>query len=254
MRVFLAATTAGMTKEIRADVMKRSPPKYMLETFFEGEKKCAQILAECKTPDNFLLDSGAFSFMSGAACSEKQMEEYCDEYIAFINKYNVKNYFELDVDTIFGIKFVEKTREKLINETGKIPIVVWHKGRGVQYWKDMVSEYNYIAIGGLVFHVKQSEFGSIKKMVQYARGKNVKVHGLGFTKTKELMTWPFYSVDSASYTKAAALGQQRHTFNGRYIESRKINNNGKKVYLSHLVAHNMTEWVKYQRYMENKIW
>lgn len=254
MRVYLASTTAGMTVEERKDALARARPKYFLETFVAGESTCKRILEDAGTPENFLLDSGAFSFMSGKECSKKQLTEYCGRYIDFINKNDVKYYFELDVDTIFGLPFVEELREMCIRETGKTPIVVWHKGRGVQYWKDMVSEYQYIAIGGLVFHVKQSEWENIKKLVQYARSKNVKVHGLGFTKTKILPEYPFYSVDSASYNKGAALGRYRHIFNGEYVEQQKLETHGKKVKLGKLVSANMTEWVKYQRYMDGKRW
>ncbi len=50
----------------------------------------------------------------------------------------------------------------------------------------MCSEYGYVAIGGLVFHVKKQEYDLIRRLVDYAYYNGVKVHGLGFTKTKEL--------------------------------------------------------------------
>ena len=100
----------------------------------------------------------------------------------------------------------------------------------------------------------ESEWELIKKMVLYARQRNVKVHGLGFTKTKLLPQYAFYSVDSASWAKSAGIGQQRQIFNGEYIEQRKINGNGKKIILSKLGETNMKEWVKYQRYMDRKDW
>ena len=118
----------------------------------------------------------------------------------------------------------------------------------------MCAEYDYIAIGGLVFHIKQSEWELIRKMVLYARQRGVKVHGLGFTKTKLLPQFAFYSVDSASWSKSAALGQQKQTFNGETLIQEKVNGNGKKVKLSKLASHNMKEWVKYQRYMDRRAW
>lgn len=253
MRVFLAASTSGMDKQTREKALKIGQPKYLLETFFNGEKTCSNVL-DVVGPENFLLDSGAFSFMSGAACSKAQLEEYMDRYIRFINENNVKYFFELDVDTIFGIEFVEQLRRKLENSTQKKCIPVWHKGRGVDYWKWMCNHYRYVAIGGLVFHVKKQEYESIKKMVDYAYQKGVKVHGLGFTKTKELDNYKFFSVDSASWTKAAALGQQVHFFNGKTIEHRSLEKGNKKVKLSDLVAHNLVEWCKYQKYMDSKRW
>lgn len=81
MRVFLAATTAGMTKTIREESFRIGKPKYLLETFFAGERTCSQVL-EDTTTENFLLDSGAFSYMSGAQCSKQQLTEYMDRYPA----------------------------------------------------------------------------------------------------------------------------------------------------------------------------
>lgn len=251
MRIFLAATHAGITVESRKRLIETGKPKYILETFFNGEKQCKHALSDVGT-DNFLLDSGAFSFMSGAKCSKEQLWDYLMRYIQFINENDVKHFFELDVDTIFGMEFVHQMRKVLEQKTGKKCIPVWHKGRGVDYWKWMVDNYSYIAIGGLVFHVKKSEWPHIKKMVDYAAAKGVKVHGLGFTKTKELEDWNFYSVDSASWTKAAARGQQRHDFNGKSIDARRIDGNGKKIRLCDLVYHNGIEWCKYQRYMDSK--
>jgi hypothetical protein len=126
MRIFLAATTSP------ANILDTSSPKYVLETFFSGEKTCLKVLQKVGT-ENFLLDSGAFSFMSGAECSKEIIEQYCERYIKFIKENNIKYFFELDVDTIFGIEFVEKLRKKIERETGRKPIPVWHKGRGVEY-------------------------------------------------------------------------------------------------------------------------
>ncbi len=105
-----------------------------------------------------------------------------------------------------------------------------------------------------MFHVKKQEYDLIRKMVKYAFNKGVKVHGLGFTKTKELNNYKFYSVDSASFTKGAALGQQKQTFNGKFIESRRIDGKGKKIKLSNLVMYNFYQWCNFQKYMDNKKW
>lgn len=253
VRVFLASTFIGLTKADRSEFIAKGKPKYILETYFNGESQCKQALCDAGV-DNFLLDSGAFSFMSGAQCSKESLWKYAEQYAEFIIRNGVKYYFELDVDTIYGIEFVEKIRTMLEQRSGVKCIPVWHKGRGVEYFKRMCREYDYIAIGGLVFHVKQSEWELIRKLVQYAYMHGVKVHGLGFTKTKELEKYKWYSVDSSSWTKAAARGQQRHDFVNGQIVARKINGNGQRVYLSKLITHNGIEWCKYQRYMDGKRW
>lgn len=126
MRIFLAATTSGMNKVDKKEAFEIGKPLYCLETFFNGEKTCKKVL-ESVGKNNFLLDSGAFSFMSGAKCTKNTLRNYQKKYIEFINKYDVKYFFELDVDTIFGIEFVEQLRAELESKTHKKCIPVWHK-------------------------------------------------------------------------------------------------------------------------------
>ena len=178
MRVFLASTGSGMSKELRDKTVKICRPRYILETFFNGEKSCLEAMSIVGN-DNFLLDSGAFSYMNGAKVSLSQMDSYIDKYIKFIINYKIKHYFEIDVDNIFGLDRVEFWRNKMESAIGYQCIPVWHKGRGVEYWKRMCKKYSYIAIGGLVFHVKKQEYELIRRLVEYAYYCGVKVHGLG---------------------------------------------------------------------------
>jgi hypothetical protein len=114
----------------------------------------------------------------------------------------------------------------------------------------MCEVYSYVAIGGLVFHVKKQEYQLIRQLVEYAYYKGIKVHGLGFTKTKELSTYKFYSVDSASWVISATRGQQIHFFQDGHINARPLKKKGRKANLPKLVAHNMIEWTKFQKYMD----
>lgn len=247
MRVFLACTNIIKDKE------ERKKSKYILESFYSGEKNCLVALSGCGT-DNFLLDSGAFSYMSGAKCTKETLLEYLDRYIEFINKYDIKYFFELDVDTIFGIDFVEEMRRKLEKETHKQCIPVWHKGRGIEYWKKMCDRYKYVAIGGLVFHVKKAEWPLIKKLVDYAYARGVKVHGLGFTKTKILENekWKFFSIDSSSWLASASRGQKLQIFKNGYISTVNTERKDVKANIGKMAQFNFNEWCKYQNYMEKK--
>lgn len=249
MKIFLASTGSGMPKPLRDEVVRRCKPRYILETFFNGENSCIEAM-QFVGNDNFLLDSGAFSYMNGAKVTLAQMNSYIDRYINFIIANKIKHYFEIDVDNIFGLERVEYWRRKMENAIGYQCIPVWHKGRGVEYWKQMCKEYSYIAIGGLVFHVKKQEHRLIRQLVEYAYYNGVRVHGLGFTRTKELTNYKFYSVDSASWVISATRGQQIHFFRNGHIKQRQLNKNGHKVNLSKLVAHNMEEWIKFQKYMD----
>ena len=249
MRIFLACSNSVEDKN------KQKNSKYILETFFSGEKNCLNALNSCNK-ECFLLDSGAFSYMNGQKCTKELILDYLDRYIAFIKKYDIKYFFELDVDTIFGIDFVEMMRKKLEKETGKQCIPVWHKGRGIEYWKKMVAEYKYIALGGLVFHVKKQEWPLIKKMVDYAYINGVKVHGLGFTKTKilEKEKWKFFSVDSSSWLSSASRGQKLQIFKNGHIENLDNKKRNIKAKISKIATFNYLEWCKYQKYMDLKEW
>ena len=60
VRVFLASTGQGMSRETRDEAFRKYQPRYVLETFFNGEKACLKAM-QAVGNDNFLLDSGAFS-------------------------------------------------------------------------------------------------------------------------------------------------------------------------------------------------
>lgn len=249
MRIFLAGMSGGMTKEQKAEVISKYPPKYILETFYKGERAC---LEEIKIVgnENFLLDSGAFSYMNGKQISKNDMDIYVKQYIHFINQYEIKYFFEIDVDTIFGLETVESWRKQIETQTGKKCIPVWHKQRGVDYWKQMCRDYDYIAIGGLVLGAKKQEYPSYKKLVEYAAIRGIKVHGLGFTKTKILKEYPFYSVDSSTWVAGAVMGKQKHLFQNGIITVHRIDTKGKRLNTNKLCAHNLTQWVLYQKYMD----
>lgn len=253
MRIYLAAFANGLNEKLRDECIAAGKPKYLLESFFY-RKHCEDTI-KLVEKENFLLDSGAFSFMSGAETSKGQMEKFIIGYIEFINKHDIQNFIEVDVDSIFGLAQVEKWRDMIEQETGKKPIPVWHRWRGVEYWKEMVRTYKYVAVGSQVqrvFNITRQDYQNIKKMVFYAYSKGVKVHGLGFTKTKELAEYKYFSVDSSTWNTTAFLGRNIQFFNGQSITQRKIKSNN-RLDFKKLGKHNFLEWCKYQKYMDRGI-
>ena len=150
-----------------------------------------------KSAELFLLDSGAFTFMSNSK-KAVDWDEYLQRYIDFINKYDVKYFFELDIDAVVGYERVKELRRKLEAGTGKKCIPVWHKSRGIEEYKKHCEEYDYIAIGGLVTkEITREEYPLMKKLVMYARKNGTRVHGLGFSE-KDIHSYGFYSCDSTT--------------------------------------------------------
>jgi hypothetical protein len=60
----------------------------------------------------FFLDSGAFSYLNNPK-KEINLINYIERYIKFIKHYNIKKYFELDLDHMIGLDAVNVIREYL---------------------------------------------------------------------------------------------------------------------------------------------
>lgn len=219
----------------------------MLESFYYINDWQIEGLKECKM---FLLDSGAFTFMQNSK-KAVDWDEYLSRYIVFINKYDIKYFFELDIDSVIGYAKVKQMRQKLEHETGKKCIPVWHKSRGLEEYKKLCREYDYIAIGGIVSkEIKPSEYEYLKKLVQFATQHGTKVHGLGFT-NKDAAKYGFYSVDSTSFTSGSRFGQVA-IFNGKYIINIARPENKRIRDYKEVLAHNYDEWLKCQKYLDSK--
>lgn len=180
MRLCLAGTFPS------EKIVRENRPEYVLESFFYIKPWQVEEMPKWKM---FLLDSGAFTFMHGVEASSKPVDwdGYLSRYIDFINRHNVQHFFELDVDIIVGYDAVKRMRTRLEAETGKQSIPVWHRSRGLDEFKRLCRDYPYIGIGGFAIkHIQPSEYGYIKRLVQYANACGVRVHGLGYTKRMQL--------------------------------------------------------------------
>lgn len=244
MKVFLAGYTC-CEKYLKKE-LDNCP--YILESFYTLKKSKDLERVKKINKDNFLLDSRAFTFMNSYK-GKLNWDEYIEEYANFINKYDIKYFFELDIDVVVGIKEVERLRYKLETLTNKQCICVWHKSRGLDYYKKMCKDYNYIAIGGIVINeIKKVDYKIFIPLLKIAKENNCKVHGLGFTVTRDLNKYHFYSVDSTNWLSGSRFGKL-HKFNGKYIESKSFKNRRAKDY-KQINKHNLEEWVKFQNYAE----
>ena len=132
---------------------------------------------------DYLLDSGAFSYMNNPKKSFN-LAEHLKQYCYYINEFDITNFIELDLDIFMSIEEVENIRKKIYLETHKQPIIVFHEERGHDYWINMCKENDYVAIGGLVTSTETNSPQRYKRLSAFcdeAHSYNTKVHGLGFT-------------------------------------------------------------------------
>lgn len=175
------------------------------------------------------------------------LKTYVDSYIAYIQKYNVQKFFELDIDPIVGYEEVLKIRKYIAEKVGRSPIPVWHKSRGMKDFIEMCKRYKYVAIGGYV----SGEFtkGEVEKfplLIKEAHSHGAKIHGLGFTQLKYLPRFHFDSVDSTAWVSGNRFGAV-YKFNGKTMV--KYNKpTGMRVKNKEVAINNFVEWVKFQEY------
>ena len=231
---------------------KEKCPVYLLQTFYDMRKMQScdvlRMLGSCK---EFLLDSGAFTFMNSG--KKVHWKTYVDEYIEFINKYDVQQFFELDLYTLsnVGIEKTIKMRKYIEYHTGKKSIPVFHACMGLQMYRELCEEYDYIGIGasGLTEECRWTKNKKLlKQMVSIANSYGTRVHGLGYTRLSNINRTeiPFYSVDSSAWigsrfnakydVKCGMLVQSKATKQGERLKNWK-----------QLDLHNLSEWRKIQQ-------
>jgi hypothetical protein len=201
---------------------------------------------------NYLLDSGAFTFIMGKKVSI-DIDSYTDQYIEFINQHKVDKYFEMDVDKIYGYDKVKRLRNKIESRTGVQSIPVFHMNRGLDDWKAMTKDYKYVSIGIAGKDVGWGDYNAFYSFVMSAKENGCKVHGLGITGMKSLERVPFYSVDSSGWTTGNRY-KSIFKFDGTRVKNLQVNLNGKKIH-NHLALakHNLREWIMFAESMENKL-
>jgi hypothetical protein len=238
-------------KTIEKDWQKPTQDIYLLSSFWEHKNgKYGNYV----TQDRHILDSGAFTFLNNKKGKSINWEQYVISYGNFIKQNNIKLFFELDIDPIVGIKEVERLRDILENTAGRKCIPVWHKSRGLNYWKKMCDEYEYIAIGGIVTReIKKSEYDIFLPLLKIAREYKTKVHGLGFTNLNGLKKYKFYSVDSTNWLSARFGSTGLYYFTGDNLKNINKPANTKKIDLQAMNMFNFIEWIKFSKYAEQNL-
>lgn len=247
MKIYLA--DSGKLREAYCEKPTIEYRPYILESFYYADDATERLLPFF---GDFLLDSGAFTFMQNSK-SHVNWNEYIKRYADFIVKNDIEKYFELDIDSVVGYKEVLQHRKRLEKLTGRPCIPVWHKTRGMQEFNKMCEDYNYVAIGGIVAkEIKQDHYKAFPAMIKKAHTLGSKIHGLGFTNLSWLPRCHFDSVDSTAWTTGNRFGFV-YKFNGKTMQ--KIDApKGKRLADSRKIALiNYIEWIKFQKYAERNL-
>lgn len=226
---------------------------YILESFFYADADTERLLPYF---DDFLLDSGAFTFMQGRG-GNPDFDDYVERYADFINRNKIEKFFELDIDSVVGYDRVKIIRAKLERLTGKQSIPVWHKSRGKDEYIGACKDYPYVAIGGLVDGAKKGEYARqlwkyFPWFINTAHENGAKIHALGFTSLEGIRKYHFDSVDSTAWTTGNRFGYL-YWFDG-YTIQKKDAPKGYRIGNSRAAAlNNYVEWIKFQQYADKHL-
>lgn len=195
-----------------------------------------------------MLDSGAFTFLNGKS-GKVDWRRYVDDYARFINQNNIRNFIELDIDSVVGVDNVRVLRRRLEDQTKAKSIPVWHKKRGYDDFLRTVQEYDYAAIGGIVTkEIKKTEYQYFRELLRIARANNCKIHGLGFTAVNELSKYRFDSVDSITWKTGGMYGSVYQFENGT-LKTYRSREKRVKDYKA-VDAYNLEQWKMFQQYAD----
>lgn len=251
MRVYIAGIESMIKGKYKLEIPKNTK---ILTSFYHCNDECIELLINTVGRENILVDSGAFTYRVSFknkynTTFDSNLEQYIKNYIDFINKHDIKYFFEIDVDTNKEeYKQVKQIRNRIEKETGKQSIPVFHDSRGIDDWFYLCDNYKYIAIGGLVESRKDNYIQKLTTLVKYATLHNTKVHGLGYT-TKNSKSIGFYSVDSTSWNGSKFGNIFKYNFDklpptpiDKQKDKRLIT-----AKLPYINQSNFNEWYKYQQ-------
>ena len=117
MKFHFASMEIGRSKSLTIERLDVYNPKFLLGSFHYLNKMSEKDLTtyfnyvNSKKCESFILDSGAFSMIMLEQNGKEQnadLEKYIAEYIAFIKKWKIKRYIELDIDSVIGYDKVNK--------------------------------------------------------------------------------------------------------------------------------------------------
>ena len=174
--------------------------------------------------NSHFLDSGAFALQKRAFKWARReglgwrefydtmdFWTYIDTYAEFVKRHQIELY--ANVDAIPDPDITLRSQRYLEEKHGLRPVPVVHFGTDLDRLRRYIAEgYELIGLGGLVVREgKEDRNAWIDRCFELVadtqtRKPTVKLHGFGVTSYPLLIRYPWWSVDSSSWSKHSAFG------------------------------------------------
>lgn len=139
-----------------------------------------------------------------------------DDYAEWLHKWHGHFTIYANLDVIFGPE-ATYANQKALESLGLNPMPVFHTGEPWHHLERYLDEgYTYIALGKLLGNSWSKLRPWLHKAFRIA-GDRAVFHGFGLTAWNAIRTFPFYSVDSSSWTSPYRFGTLRLFERGRWI-------------------------------------
>lgn len=203
-----------------------------------NDRKCIERLQKDNMlSSNTFIDSGAFSAFTKNVTID--IDEYCD----YINGNDFSVVASLDVIPKHNtIKDTEDAAQKSWDnyiymrdhlKNPNILIPTFHKNESFR-WLDNILQYQdpngncieYMALGGVApIKDKKVRDNFIRECFDHIKriNPNIKVHGFGITDLDLLEQYPFYSSDSTTWLRSAAMGELLSPYGRLIISDKRMN-------------------------------
>jgi len=177
-------------------------PRMLVSYWYWKETPMREKMAQAfgDTVPEMFADSGAFQALSiGARITVDEYADWVEKYADLIQVYSV-----LDV-----IKDAETTRlnQLKMEERGLRPLPAFHVLEDFSWLEKYLEDHTYVALGVAGMQGRRKAVMRwLAQCFKMAQGRAV-FHGFGLTGWEVMKSFPWYSVDSSSWTQCARWGQ-----------------------------------------------
>lgn len=251
MRLYLSSLIENISNFPEKNKIEVLNNSHILQSFAYVKKNHPEYYKYCKS---IMLDSGAFTIMNSKKNINFNPLEYAKEYARYIKENDIELFLELDIEGVFGFDVYRDCLHIIQDITGKEPIYVFHKWRGIEYYKELVKQKDYVALGDVSLGKGSKKlYDYFPWFIEEAHKNNCKVHGLAFTSIPNLKYMPFDSIDSSSWRCGARFASLTR-FDGHTVKKYdcKRTENKKLVNSIIVVRHDFYEWKKLSQYFDSE--
>jgi hypothetical protein len=176
------------------------PPKFLLSYHYFKKTDLDKLIARMPIKPMIFADSGAYSaFSQGAEIDIK-------DYAAWIKRWSHLFTVYVNLDVIRDPKSTSQN-QAILERMGLEPIPVFHTGTDFKYLDRLMKQYPYIALGGMVGAERKATLRWAATCHKRAQDTGTVFHGFGQTSMDNLMSLPWYSVDSSSWGGGFMFGR-----------------------------------------------